>query len=225
MKIWALILLVYFLGAYTLRDNFEHMILNSEPGWWLSLAIFGLIGIAFAGVFRDLLGFLSEERHKILHAMAAIACILGIEYVNAQYNLEQLTKSNQMGALAMTRGEANLNRSWDGHFRAIAQIDGADVGVLIDTGASLVLIRNDDASRIGIDLDSLAFTTPLTTANGKSFVAPLTLDTLSIGDVTVHDIRAAVAQPGALHSSLLGMSFLESLGETVIQKNRMILRQ
>lgn len=225
MQMWALILMAYLAGAFLLRDNFSEMVFSTESGWWLSLLAFGLIGTAFAGVIRNLLGFLSEDRHRILHGAIALACIAGIEYLSAEYNRNLAPPAPETAALALTRGETSLQRSWDGHFRAIAQIEGADVGVLIDTGASLVLLRNDDAQRMGLDMKSLDFSTPLTTANGKSFVAPITIDTLTIGDVTVHDLRAAVAEPGALHSSLLGMSFIQSLSEAVIQKDRMILRQ
>ncbi len=225
MQLWAIILIIYLIGAYLFRDNFSDIIFHTENGWWMSLLAFGLIGSAFAGVIRNLFGFLSEDKHRILHGMVVLACIGGIEYLNAEYTNAAKVKTGETAALAMTRGEASLRRSWDGHYRAIAQIDGADVGVMIDTGASLVLLRNDDAVRMGLDMESLDFSTPLTTANGKSFVAPLVLDTLTVGDVTVHDIRAAVAEPGALHSSLLGMSFIESLSEAVIQKDHMILRQ
>ncbi len=104
-------------------------------------------------------------------------------------------------------------------------MNGSDVGLMVDTGASLVLLRHDDALRIGIPLDELDYSTPLTTATGKSYVAKFHIADLTIGDVTLHNVKAAVAQEGALHSSLLGMSFLEKLDETVIQKDRMILRK
>lgn len=225
MQLWALILITYLIGALMFRENFSDIFFHTENGLWMSLLALGLIGTAFAGIIRNLLSFLSEDKHRILHGMIVLGCIGGIEYINTEFTNAANATNGETAALAMTRGEVSLQRSWDGHYRAIAQIDGADVGVLIDTGASLVLLRNDDARRMGIRLETLHFSTPLTTANGKSFVAPVVLDTLIIGDVMVHDIRAAVAQPGALHSSLLGMSYLESLSEAVIQKDHMVLRQ
>lgn len=126
--------------------------------------------------------------------------------------------------MAITDNEAEIQRSWDGHFRAIAKINNANVGLLIDTGSSLVLLRYDDAERIGFDVENLEFTVPLTTASGKSYVAPIVIESLQIGDVTVENVTAAIAEYGALHSSLLGMSFLEIIGETIIRKDVMILR-
>ena len=55
-------------------------------------------------------------------------------------------------------------------------------------------------------------------------VAPVTLETIRIGDVAVENVRAAVAQEGNLHTSLLGMSFLGELEEVSIRRDRMTLR-
>lgn len=221
MQLWALILILYFTGAFLLRDDFSLLFLQSDGIWWVALVAVSLIIIAFASTIRNLMSFLSEDRHVTLHALLALSCIGGIEYVNV--NLSRET-APQTAAMALIQTETTINRSWDGHFRAISQINGTDVGLLIDTGASLVLLRHDDAVRIGIAVESLAYRTPLTTASGRSYVAQVVLDTLTVGDVTVTNVKAAVAREGALHSSLLGMSFLEKIDETVIQKNRMILR-
>ncbi|MGB0499478.1 MAG: retropepsin-like aspartic protease family protein [Rubricella sp.] len=123
------------------------------------------------------------------------------------------------------RHEVMLMRAWDGHFRAVASIDGAPVGLLIDTGASRVLLRYDDAQRAGIAASQLNYNLPVTTASGRTFVAPIVLDRIEIGGIVVDDVEAAVAEPGQLHSSLLGMSFLDDLHETVIRSDRIILRK
>lgn len=225
MQVWALILIVYFLGAFLLRDDFSTLFVGSDSAWWVALIVIGLIATAFAGTVRNLMGHFSEERHRALFGLLALFCIGDIEYINAERALESDQITAETAALAIVSVETSINRSWDGHFRAIAQVNGRDVGLLVDTGASLVLLRHDDAMRIGIPLNELDFSIPLTTANGKSYVAPFVIEQLTIGDLTLQDVRAAVAQEGALHSSLLGMSFLEKLNETVIQKNRMILRK
>lgn len=120
--------------------------------------------------------------------------------------------------------EVMLMRAWDGHFRAVADVNDTPVGLLIDTGASLVLLRNDDARRIGLREYDLDYTMAVTTANGRSFVAPVTFDEIRIGGVVVRNVEGAVAQPNQLHSSLLGMSFIERLTEASIRNDRIILR-
>jgi len=225
MQIWALILIVYFLGTFLLRDNFTALFHESVGAWWVALIAIGLVATAFAGAIRNLMGSLSEERHRAMFALAALFCIGVIEFINVERTLQTEQLVAETAALALINQEVSINRSWDGQYRVIAQVNGRDVGLLVDTGASLVLLRHDDALRLGIPLDQLDYSTPMTTVNGKSFVARYNLSDLTIGDVTIQNVRAAIAQKGELHSSLLGMSFLEKLEETVIQKNRMILRK
>lgn len=120
--------------------------------------------------------------------------------------------------------EVMLMRAWDGHFRAVAEVNGTPVGLLIDTGASRVLLRYDDARRIGMQDDELNYNLPVTTASGRSFVAPVTFDRIEIGGIIIRDVAGAVAQPNQLHSSLLGMSYIEHLTEAVFRKDHLILR-
>lgn len=129
-----------------------------------------------------------------------------------------------MLAMAQAPGEVRLKRTPDGHFRAMVEANGAAAPFLVDTGASLVLIRFEDAAPLGIDMEALRFTTPVATANGNSMVAPVRLGEVRIGDLTVNDVRAAVARPGALRGGLLGMSFLSRLQEITIRGDLITLR-
>ena len=54
-----------------------------------------------------------------------------------------------------------IRKSADGKFIANGQINGAPADLLIDTGASTVMIRHSDAEKAGIDTASLSFTTPV----------------------------------------------------------------
>jgi aspartyl protease family protein len=128
-------------------------------------------------------------------------------------------------ALSRTQGEAELRKAWDGHFRAVATVNGANVGMMVDTGASLVLLSYEDAAAVGLRPETLAFTQPVSTANGRAFVATVTLDEVAIGAVGLTGVRAAVAEEGRLSTSLLGMSFLGRLSETSFRGDRLILRE
>jgi len=132
-----------------------------------------------------------------------------------------------MPSVALTRavGEAELRRGWDGHYRADAEVNGVTLKLMVDTGASMVLIPYEDAVAVGIDPEGLEFSVPVTTANGNSAVAPIMLSSIKIGPIAVFDVPAAVARPGRLKSGLLGMSFLDRLDETSFRKDRLILRQ
>lgn len=128
-------------------------------------------------------------------------------------------------ALSSGSGEVELRRAWDGHYRADAKVNGRPIRLLVDTGASMVLIPYEEAARLGVDLKALDYSMPVTTANGRSTVAPVRLAKMEIGEIQVLQVNAAVAQPGALKTGLLGMSFLDHLSETSFQRDRLVLRQ
>jgi aspartyl protease family protein len=104
-----------------------------------------------------------------------------------------------------------IKRGWTGHFIANARIDGERVDMIVDTGASTVVLRHEDARRLGIDTSSLRYNVPVQTANGASYAARMKLPQITIGGVGVRNVEALIARPGSLHQSLLGMTFLSRL--------------
>ncbi|MEM7424381.1 MAG: TIGR02281 family clan AA aspartic protease, partial [Pseudomonadota bacterium] len=128
-------------------------------------------------------------------------------------------------AVSRSAGEVELRRTWDGHYRADTLVNGQEIRLLVDTGASMVLIPHEKAGSLGIDVNALEYSMPVTTANGRSTVAPIRLKTVQVGIIQVNDVAAAVAHPGSLKSGLLGMSFLDHLSETSFQRDRLVLRQ
>ncbi|MGG7565716.1 retropepsin-like aspartic protease family protein [Rhodovulum sp. DZ06] len=129
-----------------------------------------------------------------------------------------------MAAVARAPGEVEITRTWDGHFRAWVEVGDTAAPFLIDTGASLVLMRWEDAEAMGVDMASLRFEMPVLTANGEAMVAPLRVPLMRIGAVAVQDVRAAVAPKGTLQGGLLGMSFLGRLHEMTIRGDKVILK-
>lgn len=127
-------------------------------------------------------------------------------------------------AIARAEGEVEIRKGWDGHFRAGARVNGADMSMLIDTGASMVVLKWEDAEAAGLRPETLDFSLPVATANGRGHVAPVTLESVVIGDVGLSRVRAAVAEQGKVKSSLLGMSFLGRLEETRFRGDRLILK-
>ena len=128
-------------------------------------------------------------------------------------------------AVSRVMGEAELRRGWDGHYSAWAEVNGVRIKMMVDTGASMVLVPYELAAELGIDPESLEFSVPVMTANGRSTVAPVTLSSIRIGSIAVFDVPAAVAQPGRLRLGLLGMSFIDRLDETSFQGERLYLRK
>jgi aspartyl protease family protein len=116
-----------------------------------------------------------------------------------------------------------LDSGRGGHFQADARIAGSDIAFMVDTGASLVVLRESDAARIGIHPMRSEFTHKVSTANGTIKAAPATLDRVGVGGITVFDVKALVLPDEALRQNLLGMSFLSRLKRYEVANGRMIL--
>ncbi|MEM7238693.1 MAG: TIGR02281 family clan AA aspartic protease [Pseudomonadota bacterium] len=171
-------------------------------GWrtWTNVAVWVLVlgGFGFAGHYQDTIRLaLQRLQGEIVPSLA----------------------------VSRSAGEVELRRTWDGHYRADTLVNGQEIRLLVDTGASMVLIPHEKAGSLGIDVNVLEYSMPVTTANGRSTVAPIRLKTVQVGSIQVNDVAAAVAHPGSLKSGLLGMSFLDHLSETSFQRDRLVLRQ
>jgi aspartyl protease family protein len=115
-------------------------------------------------------------------------------------------------------------RKTRGHFIARARVNGRSVHMIVDTGASTVVLRSRDARRAGIQIKTLKYVVPVQTANGRAYAARVKLDKVSLGALTLRKVDALVTRPGALHQSLLGMSFLSRLHSYEFTGNQLVMR-
>lgn len=94
--------------------------------------------------------------------------------------------------------------------------------LIVDTGASLVVIYKDVASKFNLDKDTLKGTFQVTVADGRKIDAtPAILKSVKIGDVEITNVTAAIlARQGTSNEDgLLGMSFLENFSIRLDGKN------
>ncbi len=131
---------------------------------------------------------------------------------------EMQAATAQFGSVVQIKAGRN------GHFHTKAEVNGRPIEVMIDTGATMVALSYEDAERAGLYVNRGDFTSAVRTANGVARVAPVTLDRVSVGDITVRDVPAAVAEPGRLKTSLLGMSFLGRLSRFDMRSGVLVLQ-
>lgn len=117
-------------------------------------------------------------------------------------------------------GSHEITRSADGLFYLTAIVNGAPVRFLVDTGASIVVLRPEDAASAGIAVGEDGFTASASTANGKTAMARVTLDEVVVGDTRSQSVEAAVVRHN-LPVSLLGQSWLSRLGSLTISGDRL----
>lgn len=111
------------------------------------------------------------------------------------------------------RGTATFARGLGGHFEVLADINGKATRLIFDTGASAVVLNATDARNADIDLSALVFNIPVSTANGTGQAARVTLARLEVGNIVRTDVPAFITADTALETSLLGMTFLETLSK------------
>lgn len=120
--------------------------------------------------------------------------------------------------------EVILHKSLGGHFETTIEVGPVSVPVLIDTGASSVALRFEDAVRIGIDPATINFTRTVMTANGRAAAAPVRIPEIRLGPIARTNVEGVVLEEGKLDQSLLGMSFLSTLGSLQMQTDELRLR-
>ncbi|HEY1545703.1 MAG TPA: TIGR02281 family clan AA aspartic protease [Xanthobacteraceae bacterium] len=96
----------------------------------------------------------------------------------------------------------------NGHFSVEAEVDGRRMDFMIDTGATVIALREQDAARLGIHPAQREYTANVSTANGMVRGAPVELNLVEVGSLSVRNVAALVLPDDALAQNLLGMSFL-----------------
>lgn len=125
---------------------------------------------------------------------------------------------------APANGAAEIARDDDSHFRADVTVNGRPLKMLVDSGASLVVLTEADARAVGLFLNPSDFTDSASTAGGTVKVAPVVIERLALGGIERRNVRAAVVPGALLSQSLLGQSFLGQLTEVSIRDDVMRLR-
>ncbi len=148
------------------------------------------------------------------------------------YRFEIVGLSNRVlgelmpGAAVVTdqKNSVTIRKGFSNTFSMDVRVNNANVRMIFDTGASVVVLTRSDARAAGIDVDSLRFNIPVQTANGTGKAAAINLKQIEVGGIVRKDIRAFVAEQGALETSLLGMTFLQTLSAYTVSRDTLKLQ-
>lgn len=173
-------------------------------------------------------GWLKTLRNIALIAFAFLVLIVGYTYKDNLGSVYNRVKAEILPGSPQNigGGEVILRRdSRSGQFETTALVNGSNTVFLVDTGASSVVLPYEDALSFGYEDADLNFVLQVSTANGSTFVAPIRLNAIKIGDIVVNDVRAAVSKPGELTTGLLGLTFLDRLEGYSVSGDVMTLKQ
>ena len=123
--------------------------------------------------------------------------------------------------MTVSEGKVELPRAPDGHYCATLMLNGTELRFMADTGATNMVLSQQDARRIGIDPATLVYLAEAQTANGTVRTARVTLDSVELGPFRDAPFQAWVTD-GEMEGSLLGMDYL-GLFRIEIAGDRMIL--
>ena len=221
MGAWIALTLLVISGLALLLRADAGSIAGFDPSEF-AIAVAGVAMLIFlassiAGSYRGRTG--QAVRDLLSWSLVALLLVAGYSYREDILSLghkvagELLPPGTALRSDTQVEGERSvrIRRRPDGHFVVKTQANGIALSMLVDTGASTVVLKPADAQRLGIDVDRLRYSVPVQTANGTTFAAHVRIRSLSLGAINLNDVEALVAKPGALKDNLLGMSFLNRL--------------
>jgi clan AA aspartic protease (TIGR02281 family) len=120
--------------------------------------------------------------------------------------------------------ETALRADGRGQYAADALVNGWPVRMLVDTGASDVVVSASTAARLGLPRTGSG-ERAIQTANGRTKASPAVLTHVSFGGIYMNDVEALILAPEAGEVNLLGESFLKRLVSVEQRDGLLILRQ
>ena len=117
-----------------------------------------------------------------------------------------------------------VRRSPDGHYRLMLDVNGAPIHFVVDTGATDLVLSQEDAQIAGLDPEGLRYVGRALTANGEVRTARVQLDEVTLGGIVDRRVPAVV-NGGEMFQSLLGMAYLDQFGRIEIEDGVLRLRR
>jgi aspartyl protease family protein len=225
--LWILLLIIAIgLLALILRHD-QGTIVGLETGDFASLiykiALLIFIGGAVLALFRERIA--EAFQAAMFWVVIGLLLAVGYTYRHDLRDIGDRVLSELLPGRALSRGgTVEIARGNRGEFQIVAEINGARISTVYDTGASAVVLTQEAAKAAGLPLDFLNYSVQVETANGRTRAAPVNLDRIRVGGIEERAVPALIAQPGQLRMSLLGMSFLNRLKSSEVRGDRLVLR-
>ena len=205
------------------QDAIANLLRHDIGSLALKLALVIFAGGLVLVLFRERLSKALEA--TLFWAVVGLLLVVGYSYRFELRDVADRVVAELMPGHVAGRGRnVEVVRNHSGDFAVGAHINGASVAMVLDTGASSVVLTQDAAKAAGLPIEVLTYTVNVDTANGRTRAAAVTLDRLAVGGLTERAVPALVAQPGQLKNNLLGMSFLNRLESWEVRGDRLRMR-
>jgi aspartyl protease family protein len=205
------------------HDAIANLLRHDVGSLMLKIAVVVFTGGLVLVLFRERLSQALEA--MLFWAVLGLLLVVGYTYRFELRDAGDRVIAQLMPGHVAGRGrDVEVVRGRGGDFAVTAQVNGARVPMVLDTGASSVVLTQDAARAAGLPLEVLDYTVNVDTANGRTRAAPITLDRLTVGGLTERAVPALVVQAGQLKGSLLGMTFLNRLASWEVRGDRLRMR-
>jgi aspartyl protease family protein len=189
----------------------------------IKLVLVLFIGALVVTMFRG--RFAQAIEALLFWVVVGLVLVVGYSYRFELRDVADRVIAELVPGYAAGRGrDVEIVRGRGGDFAVAAHINGARIPMVLDSGASSVVLTQEAAKAAGLPLDMLNYSVNVDTANGRTRAAPVTLDRLAVGGLTERAVPALVAQAGELKHNLLGMSFLNRLDSWEVRGDTLRLR-
>jgi aspartyl protease family protein len=187
------------------------------------IALVVFIGGAVFALFRERIA--DAFQAAMFWVLVGLVLALGYTYRFELRDIGDRLLSELVPGRPTTRGgTVEFSRARAGEFQVTTEVNGARIPMVLDTGASSVVLTQEAAKAAGLPLDFLNYSVNIDTANGRARAAAVTLDRVAVGSIVEKSVPALIAQPGQLRTSLLGMSFLTRLERWEVRGDRLVLQ-
>ncbi|MEP7031797.1 MAG: TIGR02281 family clan AA aspartic protease [Pseudolabrys sp.] len=205
------------------QDAIANLLRHDVGSLLLKIALLVFVGGLVLVLFRE--NFSKALEATLFWVVVGLLLVVGYTYRFELRDVADRVMSELMpGHVAGHGPNVQVVRSNAGDFAVAAHINGSKVPMVLDTGASSVVLTQDAAKAAGLPIDMLSYTVNVDTANGRTRAASVTIDRLAVGGLTERAVPALVAMPGQLKNSLLGMSFLNRLQSWEVRGDKLRMR-
>lgn len=225
--VWSLLLGVALSLAALIASSDQDAITNLLRHDFGSLAIKILLAVFVGGlvlvVFRERLSKAIEA--AFFWAIVGLLLVVGYSYrFELRDAVDRVVAELAPGHVAGHGRNVEVVRGHGGDFSVSAHINGIRIPMVLDTGATSVVLTQEAAKAAGLPIEVLNYTVNIDTANGRTRAAAVTLDRVAVGGLTERAVPALVVQTGLLRNNLLGMSFLNRLQSWEVRGDRLRMR-
>ncbi len=189
---------------------------------WQHLALYA-VGAALLIMFLQRIPYVGRiVRFALSLGLLAFFIFILLQQAPYQPALSRLTDELGLDDQQVAGKELRVRMSPDGHFWALASVNGVKRRMLIDSGATVTAISEATARQAKVDAGTGLAPVVLRTANGAGPAETGRVDELRVGNIVARNLRI-VTSPGLGDLDVLGMNFLSKLESWRVEGRTLIL--